>query len=163
MGNPFAFFGIEPALVIDEKALRRKYLDIQRGSHPDLQSHVDEPDADDSEKANEHYKTLMNRELRVKSYLMLKSNADIKDNQLPPAYLMEMMDLSDEIESMDRTEESQTQRVESELLEKESALEVEFQVIAAAPKPNIESLVLWYQKQKYLLRLRKNFEGIEEF
>ncbi len=163
MGNPFAFFGIEPALVIDEKALRRKYLDIQRGSHPDLQSHVDEPDADDSEKANEHYKTLMNRELRVKSYLMLKSNADIKDNQLPPAYLMEMMDLSDEIESMDRTEESQTQRVESELLEKESALEVEFQVIAAAPEPIIDSLVLWYQKQKYLLRLRKNFEGIEEF
>ena len=163
MGNPFAFFGIEPALVIDEKALRRKYLDIQRGSHPDLQSHVDEPDADDSEKANEHYKTLMNRELRVKSYLMLKSNADIKDNQLPPAYLMEMMDLSDEIESMDRTEESQTQRVESELLEKETALEVEFEAIAAAPEQNIESLVLWYQKQKYLLRLRKNFEGIEEF
>jgi hypothetical protein len=48
-------------------------------------------------------------------------------------------------------------------LEKESALEVEFEAIAAVPEPNIESLVLWYQKQKYLLRLRKNFEGIEEF
>jgi DnaJ-domain-containing protein 1 len=163
MGNPFAFFGILPALVIDEKALRRKYLDIQRGSHPDLQLHVDEPDADDSEKANEHYKTLMNRELRVKSYLMLKSNADIKDNQLPPSYLMDMMDLSDEIESMDRSDEIQTQNVEAMLSEKETALEVEFEAIAAAPEPNTESLVLWYQKQKYLLRLRKNFEGIEEF
>jgi hypothetical protein len=163
MENPFAFFGIEPSLVIDEKALRRKYLDIQRGSHPDLQSHVVGPSADDSEKANEHYKSLMNRELRVKSFLMLKSNSDIKDNQLPPSYLMDMMDLSDEIESMDRSDEIQTQNVESMLLEKETALEAEFAAIAMNTVPDIESLVLWYQKQKYLLRLRKNFEGIEEF
>jgi hypothetical protein len=163
MENPFAFFGIEPSLVIDEKALRRKYLDIQRGSHPDLQSHVFGPSADDSEKANEHYKSLMNRELRVKSYLMLKSNSDIKDNQLPPSYLMDMMDLSDEIESMDRSDEIQTQNVEAMLAEKETALEAEFAAIAMNTVPDIESLVLWYQKQKYLLRLRKNFEGIEEF
>ena len=163
MENPFAFFGIEPSLVIDEKALRRKYLDIQRGSHPDLQSHVVEPSADDSEKANEYYKSLMNRELRVKSYLMLKSNSDIKDNQLPPSYLMDMMDLSDEIESMDRSDEIQTQNVEVMLAEKETALEAEFAAIAMNTVPDIESLVLWYQKQKYLLRLRKNFEGIEEF
>ena len=163
MENPFAFFGIEPSLVIDEKALRRKYLDIQRGSHPDLQSHVVVPSADDSEKANEFYKYLMNRELRVKSYLMLKSNSDIKDNQLPPSYLMDMMDLSDEIESMDRSDEIQTQNVEAMLAEKETALEAEFTSIATQTVPDIESLVLWYQKQKYLLRLRKNFEGIEEF
>ena len=163
MENPFAFFGIEPSLVIDEKALRRKYLDIQRGSHPDLQSHVVDPSADDSEKANEHYKSLMNRELRVKSYLMMKSNSDIKDNQLPPSYLMDMMDLSDEIESMDRSDEIQTQNVEAMLAEKETALEAEFAAIAMNTVPDIESLVLWYQKQKYLLRLRKNFEGIEEF
>ena len=163
MENPFAFFGIEPSLIIDEKALRRKYLDIQRGSHPDLQSHVDEPSVDDSEKANEYYKSLMNRELRVKSYLMLKSNSDIKDNQLPTSYLMDMMDLSDEIESMDRSDEIQTQNVEAMLAEKETALEAEFAAIATNTVPDIESLVLWYQKQKYLLRLRKNFEGIEEF
>ena len=163
MGNPFAFFGIEPALVIDEKALRRKYLDIQRGSHPDLQSQVGEPVAEDSEKANEHYTTLMNRELRVKSYLMLKSNSDIKDNQLPPSYLMDMMDLSDEIESMDRSDEIQIQHVESILVGKETELELEFSAICTNTAVNLESLVLWYQKQKYLLRLRKNFEGIEEF
>lgn len=163
MENPFAFFGIEPSLIIDEKALRRKYLDIQRGSHPDLQSHVVEPSGDDSEKANEFYKSLMNRELRVKSYLMLKSNSDIKDNQLPTSYLMDMMDLSDEIESMDRSDEVQTKNVEAMLLGKETALEAEFAAIATNTVPDIESLVLWYQKQKYLLRLRKNFEGIEEF
>ena len=163
MENPFAFFGIEPSLIIDEKALRRKYLDIQRGSHPDLQSHVVEPSADDSEKANEFYKSLMNRELRVKSYLMLKSNSDIKDNQLPTSYLMDMMDLSDEIESMDRSDEVQTKNVEAMLLEKETALEAEFAAIATNTVPDIELLVLWYQKQKYLLRLRKNFEGIEAF
>ncbi|MFM2255389.1 MAG: co-chaperone Hsc20 [Bacteroidota bacterium] len=163
MENPFAFFGIEPSLIIDEKALRRKYLDIQRGSHPDLQSHVVEPSGDDSEKANEFYKSLMNRELRVKSYLMLKSNSDIKDNQLPTSYLMDMMELSDEIESMDRSDEAQTKNVEAMLLGKETALEAEFAAIATNTVPDIESLVLWYQKQKYLLRLRKNFEGIEEF
>lgn len=163
MENPFAFFGIEPSLIIDEKALRRKYLDIQRGSHPDLQSHVVEPSADDSEKANEFYKSLMNRELRVKSYLMLKSNSDIKDNQLPTSYLMDMMELSDEIESMDRSDEAQTKNVEAMLLGKETALEAEFAAIATNTVPDIELLVLWYQKQKYLLRLRKNFEGIEEF
>jgi hypothetical protein len=76
---------------------------------------------------------------------------------------MDMMELSDEIESMDRSDEAQTKNVEAMLLGKETALAAEFAAIATNTVPDIESLVLWYQKQKYLLRLRKNFEGIEEF
>lgn len=161
MKNPFAFFGLEPSLNIDVKALRKQYLDIQRGAHPDLQGDVAK-DSEVSEWANAHYKTLTTRELLVKAYLQTANIENFNDNQLPKTFLMEMMDLSDEIEMMDRNDESSKLMVDGLLVFQENVLNEEFIVFKSSEKVLMNELTLWYQKNKYLIRLRKNFEGIEE-
>jgi len=77
MSNPFSFFGLEPSLFVDVKSLRKHYLEIQRGSHPDLVSD-DQTAMEQSEQANANYKLLLNPLSRVKSYLeIVSANAAI--------------------------------------------------------------------------------------
>lgn len=161
MSNPFAFFGLEPSLNVDEKALRKVYLEIQRGSHPDLaQLGSDTPAI--SEQANAHYKDLMNPQSRVKCYLIAQGNLEFNNNQLPANFLMEMMDLSDAIEEMNREDEASMNLVEVQLNEYLEALSVELLEMQKQPEPSVQALGLWYQKSQYLNRLRKNFDGITE-
>lgn len=171
MLNPFAFFGLEPSLNINSKALRKQFLEIQRGAHPDLQNSSLANSNFLSEQANAHYKVLINRESLVKAFIECKGFSGLHVNQLSKDYLLEMMDLSDEIESMNRNNavsiaavESAIKKHESNLLENFSELCDSFDAIQPQllKEIDIESLVVWYQKHKYLSRLRKNFEGIDE-
>jgi hypothetical protein len=75
---------------------------------------------------------------------------------------MEMMDLSDAIEAMDRSNEASVRDVEQQLAVYMNALDTDFQLLSTQAEPNIASLGVWYQKSQYLGRLRKNFEGIAE-
>ena len=161
MSNPFAFFGLTPSLNIDAKSLRKVYLDIQRGAHPDL-AHLKEDASLISEQANAHYRTLSNPTTLVKSFLDVVGNFQWNENQLPTDFLMEMMDLSDAIEAMDRSNEASVRDVEQQLAVYMNALDTDFQLLSTQAEPNIASLGVWYQKSQYLGRLRKNFEGIVE-
>ncbi|MEY2708162.1 MAG: co-chaperone protein HscB [Bacteroidota bacterium] len=161
MSNPFAFFGLTPSLNIDEKALRKSYLDIQRGAHPDL-AMADQHEIEISELANAHYQVLMNPQTRVRTYLNVLGTVNWNDNQLPGNFLMEMMDLSDAIEEMDRSDVESMNEVESQLETYFTALNQELIEFQHQPAPDIPMLGLWYQKSQYLNRLRKNFDGITE-
>jgi DnaJ-domain-containing protein 1 len=161
MSNPFAFFGLNPGLNIDAKSLRKAYLDIQRGSHPDLAT--DNVDANSvSEQANAHYQLLLNPLTLVKAYLDLLDNSLCSNSSLPPDFLMEMMDLSDAIEEMDRKDEQSMANVESQWNVYATSLQEEFVSFQNQENPNVKALAEWYQKSKYIQRLRKNFDGIVE-
>jgi hypothetical protein len=84
------------------------------------------------------------------------------DNQLPGNFLMEMMDLSDAIEEMDRSDVESMNEVESQLDTYFTALNQELMEFQHQLAPDIPMLGLWYQKSQYLNRLRKNFDGITE-
>jgi hypothetical protein len=73
------------------------------------------------------------------------------------------MDLSDSIQEMDRSQEDQTHAVEAVLNAYFQSLDLEFEQLKKVENPSLDLLQLWYQKSQYLNRLRKNFEGIEEF
>jgi Fe-S protein assembly co-chaperone HscB len=161
MSNPFAFFGLTPSLNIDAKSLRKLYLDIQRGAHPDLVS-SDSDATVISEQANAHYRTLSNPLTLVKSFLDVVGNMQWNENQLPKDFLMEMMDLSDAIEEMNRADDASMNNVKQQLQVYFDALTVDFKHLSSQVDPNIDSLGIWYQKSQYLSRLRKNFEGIVE-
>lgn len=161
MKNPFAFFGLTPSLNIDAKLLRKLYLDLQRGSHPDLAAGDTDANAI-SEQANANYKILCNPLSLVKAYIdCLGENPDVI-NTLPKVFLMEMMDLSDAIEEMDRGNVAEMSQVESQLNQYLHALNQEFVGFQSQENPNIRALSEWYQKSKYIGRLRKNFDGIVE-
>jgi hypothetical protein len=84
------------------------------------------------------------------------------ENQLPKDFLMEMMDLSDAIEEMNRADDASMNNVKQQLQVYFDALTVDFKHLSSQVDPNIDSLGIWYQKSQYLSRLRKNFEGIVE-
>jgi hypothetical protein len=115
-----------------------------------------------SEQANANYKLLLNPLSRVKSYLEIVSANAAIPNSLPQDFLMEMMELSDSIEEMDRQNTAAIALVEGELMNHEKALEMEFEQFQNQSKPDLKALGEWYQKSKYIGRLRKNFDGIVE-
>jgi hypothetical protein len=73
-----------------------------------------------------------------------------------------MMSLNDEIDEKHAGDEAAGSRAESMLNQAEAELEVTLSQWKDVESPNLEALIEWYQKSKYLDRLRKNFLGIEE-
>lgn len=174
MSNPFVFFGLVPSINIDRKALRQIFLTIQRSAHPDSLG-VESVSETTASLANAHYETLLTDEGLVKAYLLAMGFKAVNQNVLPEDFLMEMMDLNDEITSVQITTETSqldfsaeqpaavTNPIAALLLNgAEAGLEDVFQRLKSQVPPDIDELLIWFQKHKYLSRLRKNFEGIGE-
>ncbi len=169
MKNSFEFFDLIPSLFIDDKQLRMKYLEIQRNAHPDLSSN----DANDSELANIHYEILKDDIRRFKCLLELHADNKINQNLLEPAFLMDMMELNDEIEMAIAGNDNARESANNQLTHIHNALNATLNQLKEQWKSGEYLLVkmtenhwklhvLWYQKYKYWLRLRKNLDGIEE-
>lgn len=158
MPNPFDFFDIPVAIQIDAKALRKKYLEIQRNMHPDMVLESNNM----SEIANECYRVLSSHEGVVSAYLTAKGFLSNNENQLNADFLMEMMDFAEEIDEAINADFILRQSIEVRLNQIQSILDLEFENFKIQVDPQVSDLVIWYQKQRYLNRLRKNFDGIEE-
>ncbi|NBX87641.1 MAG: hypothetical protein EBQ97_03870, partial [Bacteroidetes bacterium] len=83
-------------------------------------------------------------------------------NRLPKDFLFEMMGLNDEIDEKHGGNIEAGERAEAMLDQAEMELTDGLNVFKESSSPNLDELVEWYQKSKYLDRLRKNFLGIEE-
>lgn len=161
MQNAFEFFGLAPTLNVDSKEIRSRYIEIQRKGHPDLVGD-DGSELNVIELANRYYEELRSPRGIVKSYLMAMNVADLNQNRLPNDFLFEMMSLNDEIDEKHAGDEAAGSRAESMLNQAEAELEATLNQWKDVESPNLEALIEWYQKSKYLDRLRKNFLGIEE-
>jgi DnaJ-domain-containing protein 1 len=166
--NPFEFFGIPESILPDQKLIRQKYLSIQMGEHPDFGS-----DGQLSEKANEYYAILMSDILRVKCLLQINGTVNINENILNSDFLMEMMEISDEIEIGKSGNETSLNLAIKSINKQLEALKQELVEIDQRVKDNnwsinnfsselIGSLNSWFQRFKYLSRLEKNANGIQE-
>jgi molecular chaperone HscB len=169
MNNPFEFFGIKPSLAIDLKQLRMKFLEIQRSSHPDFGG----DDATNSELANQFYEKLKVPTSRIQILLENHSGKSLNENVLPSDFLMEMMDLNDTIDESKFGDSDATKMAESTLDQIKLELDHQFNDLILeweTDQPDLISKheqfwknhIVWYQKYKYWLRLRKNFDGVEE-
>jgi molecular chaperone HscB len=170
----FAFYGITPSLVLDEEFLRSEYVKIQKEWHPDF--HSTNPAMMD--KAME--KTAMNnkawnslRTLQGRTEVILAITGRLSSGQknvLPQDFLMEMLDLNDSISEANEGNRQAMSQSESLLNERETELETELQQLvemaeasktAAGYEPNaLDQLQNWWQKMRYLNRLRKNLDGV---
>jgi len=166
--NPFEFFGIPESILPDQKLIRQKYLSIQMGEHPDFGS-----DGQLSEKANEYYAILMSDILRIKCLLQINGTVNINENVLNSDFLMEMMEISDEIEIGKSGNETSLNLAIKSINKQLEALKQELVEIDQRVKDNnwsinnfsselIGSLNSWFQRFKYLSRLEKNANGIQE-
>jgi hypothetical protein len=161
MQNAFEFFGLKPSLNLDAKELRSRYLEIQRQGHPDLKGD-DSSEINVIELANRFYEELRTSRGVVRSYLLSMGVIDLNQNRLPKDFLLEMMGLNDEIDEKHGGDIAAGERAEAMLNQAESELKEALNLLKDMSSPNLDELVEWYQKSKYLDRLRKNFLGIEE-
>jgi hypothetical protein len=161
MQNAFEFFGLKPSLNLDAKELRVRYIEIQRQGHPDLKGD-DNSEINVIEIANRFYEELRTSRGVVRSYLISMGVANLNQNRLPKDFLFEMMGLNDEIDEKHGGNIEAGERAEAMLDQAEMELTDGLNVFKESSSPNLDELVEWYQKSKYLDRLRKNFLGIEE-
>ena len=168
MESHFKFYEIEERFFIDEKRLKRQYLKLSKENHPDFfitdKARYDAA-MDLTSQNNTAYKILKSFGSRVHYILKLNNLLEEQGNKLPTDFLMEMMDLNDEI--MDLKMDFDTT--------KWIALNKKVGLLADQCSTKIKELALqsddfhnrkrtgilreikeFYLKQKYVLRLKES-------
>ncbi|MFM2326741.1 MAG: hypothetical protein RIR31_943 [Bacteroidota bacterium] len=157
--NHFELFDIPVSLKVDKNILAKKYFELQKKYHPDffIQA-TDEEQADALEKSsqiNKALKILKNEDETIKYVLQLKELlAEDEKYQLPPAFLMEVMELNEELS------DKSTQLVnslETEIYEPVKAIIDNFS--AATSSQDLLKVKEYYYKKKYLQRILDRIDG----
>jgi molecular chaperone HscB len=160
--NPFEFYGLQPALQIDEAALRRQYLSVQREWHPDYFAGIPDKEAEAAEKTalnNRCYQKLSSLPARIQTLLELHGLAGDAGNVLPGSFLMEMMELHDEIELLKHNAANKFV-VESAIGKRLAEVLAEAEKVDVQKTDQLQLLQGIYQKYRYLLRLMDNLQAI---
>ena len=171
MINYFEFFGIAIHPLIDEKALRKKFLTNSKALHPDFHAtaiaEIQDRVLEQSTFNNEAYKVLSDFDQRLKHLLELKGvlNEEGK-NTIPQEFLMEMMDINEGIMELkfDPSEELM-QSTKNNIQQLENELQKSVQNILEnyedqhATESSLKQLGEFYLKRRYLLRIRKNLSS----
>jgi molecular chaperone HscB len=156
--NYFELFDLPVSLQVDKQALSKKYFELQKQYHPDFFTQQDEADQKEalekSSMVNKALKVLQNQDLTIQYVLQLKGLLTENEKyNLPPAFLMEMMELN---EKMDDTD-TNTFKQEVDSLETDLKNEVK-DIIENYKDENISNEMLlkikeYYFKKKYLHRI----------
>ena len=100
--NYFELFDIPVNLQVNKNLLTQKYFELQKKFHPDFFTQATEYEQAEaleaSSKINKALKTLKNEDETIKYVLELKGVLQEEEKyQLPPDFLMEVMELNEEI------------------------------------------------------------------
>ncbi len=168
MTNYFDFYSIKPSFLLEEAALKRIFYKKSKEYHPDFYTlESDEKQAEIlslSTLNNKAYKTLGDFHRRMHHILDLHGLIEEEGKaNLPQMFLMEMMDVNEEIMEL-QMDPNPTQQ--EEILK--DIQSIDDQLISSIipmtdaydfDDPNMDQLSLikeYYFKHKYLLRLREN-------
>ncbi|MFY0643167.1 MAG: Fe-S protein assembly co-chaperone HscB [Bacteroidia bacterium] len=170
MDNFFEFFDFPVQFELDENALRIAYLKNSKNFHPDY--HVQDPDKHEEALRitsinNKAYKTLLDEQSRIQHILDLY-NVSTEGVKLPPDFLMEMMEINEElmdakmddnqelVSGIQKRAEIMKQEMHSKLL---NAL-TQFDDSPQEDKANSLELVKdLFLKMKYMKRLEENLNS----
>lgn len=122
--TPFEILGLPRTFELDEGAIRRAYLARVAALHPDL-AEGDDAQADSAE-LNRAREILTNPETRANSLLSLLGGPTKEaDKSLPPAFLMEIMETREAIETSLASRDEAERKKWSDWGQKERARYVE--------------------------------------
>jgi molecular chaperone HscB len=160
--NYFELLQIPVALSVDKGLARKKYLELSKKYHPDYFVNSGEEEQKNALEVtallNKALKTFNNGDETIRYVLNLKGLLEEEEKyQLPPDFLMEMMELNEEMAEADSPEYSE--RMAQKLLSLEKELYEPVQNIIENYKEGVtaEKELLqvkhFYFKKKYLQRL----------
>jgi molecular chaperone HscB len=158
--NYFELFDIPVSLKVDKNYLAQKYFELQKKYHPDFFTQATEYEQaealEQSAQINKALKVLKNEMDTLKYVLQLKRLLEEEEKyQLPPAFLMEVMELNEELS------ESSTQQITN----LEAIIYTPVKDIIENFKDNTtttkELLAVkeYYYKKKYLQRILDRMDG----
>jgi molecular chaperone HscB len=158
--NYFELFELPITILIDKTKLAQKFFELQKKYHPDFFANGTEYEQEQaleiSSQLNKALKVLKNEDQTIKYVLQLKGLLEEEEKyQLPPAFLMEMMELNEEL-SADSVK--QIQELET-VLYQEVAPIIKNYNDATASNADLLKLKEYYYKKKYLQRILDRLEG----
>ena len=114
--NYFELFEIPVQLKVDKRSLYKKYIELSKQNHPDYFATKTEAEQSQaleiSALLNKAWKTFQNPDETIKYVLKLKNLLEEEEKyQLPPAFLMEMMEVNEEL--MDAKMEGDNKKITS--------------------------------------------------
>ena len=158
--NYFELFDIPVSLQVDKNILSKKYVALQKKFHPDFYTQATEYEQaealEQSSQINRALKVLKNSNETIKYVLQLKELLEEEEKyQLPPAFLMEMMELNEEL-----SEHSQQQvtAFEAAIYEPVKSIIENFnnETTITAELLKVKE---YYFKKKYLQRILDRIDG----
>lgn len=165
----FELFEIPVQLRVNTAALSRKFFELSRKYHPDYVATEDDATQTDAlEKSalvNKAWKTLQSPEATMKYVLQEKGLLEEEEKYaLPPAFLMEMMELNESL--MEADDEAAANSIRSALQELDTAIYspvkdiVEQYQEGVTTEKELLAVKEYYYKKKYLDRIRQQLTGM---
>ncbi len=166
--NYFEFYELPISFSIEEKELKKSFLKKSKQFHPDfftMESEEKQAEVLEMSTFNtEAYKVLSDEDKRMNYILTLKGAiAPEGQNQLPADFLMEVMDINEQIMELEFDNNSENyEKVVSEINIFKNNLEndifnilqrFDFEVVT---NEDLDNIKIFYFKKKYLLRMSEN-------
>lgn len=165
--NYFDFYGIPMSFEVDAGLVKRKFYQLSKQYHPDFHTMAGATRQAEvlelSTMNNEAYKVLSDFDKRMHYILELTGQLSDDSNALPQSFLMEMMEINEQLMELEFDFE---ETVYTKLLTDLDALEISLleQVRPTLNKwkseksdvGELNSVKEYYYKKRYLLRIREN-------
>jgi len=166
--NYFEFYGIPVSFRVDGAALRHTYYQNSKQFHPDFHTLSGEgQQADMLELAtqnNEAFQTLSDPDKRMRYILKLKGLLEDESKlSLPQAFLMDMMEINETLMELEfESDPVRLATVEHSVDNLEKSLDDAIQPVLDdyseehGTKSDLQTVLEYYLKKRYLLRVREN-------
>ncbi len=169
MPNYFAFYDLPETFVLDDAALKRLYYAKSRETHPDF--HATSSPENQAEmlrqatRNTDAYRTLADADQRM-AYILRQHGLldETKQAQLPPDFLMDMMDLNEQLMDLETSPDpaavarvaAEAQAVADTLDAGIAPLLTGYAELPADHRPAaLQQVLTYYLKKRYLLRIRQ--------
>lgn len=156
--NFFDFFGLEPKFQLDGKALKMLYYEKMKDFHPDMQINASpQEQAEILQKSslnNKAYKTLKDFHARLKYILETYYPGEEEPSKvLPQMFLMEMMDMNDELMELKMDFDSEkASKMEKELRSTLDEMETDIQSVILDKTVTDQDISTFDKINEYLLK-----------
>jgi molecular chaperone HscB len=157
--NYFELYDIPVSLQPDQQLVKQKFYELSRKYHPDFFSNATEAEQaevlEKSSAVNKAYKTFTNPDETIKYVLQQKGLLEEEEKyQLPPEFLMEMMELNEAAEGQSAAGgvQSSVTNIQQEIYEPVKAVIENYQEGVTTGEELLQ-VKEYYFKKKYLNRI----------
>jgi len=167
--NYFELFEIPVQLRVDKASLPRKFFELSRKYHPDFFVNGSGEEQtlalERSAMLNKAFKTFQNPDDTIKYVLQLKGLLEEEKYELPPDFLMEVLEINEELmepgenKSLIPNIELRITELQTEIYEPVKEIVEHYQEGATSEKELLQ-VKGYYYKKKYLDRIRKQLNGM---